>query len=265
MAEAPTLQFIGTATTLLRLGTSTMLTDPNFLHRGQWAYLGHGLASRRRSEPALDIPDLPQLDAIVLSHLHGDHWDRRARCGLDRSLPVLTTPAAARTLHRQGFAAAEGLATWERRTLPAPGADVTVTALPGRHGRGLARFLVPPVMGSLVEFGRAGAPPFRLYISGDTLMVDELSEIPRRCGPIDAAVLHLGGTTLPGGLVVTMDAMQGADLVELIGAATNVPVHYDDYGVFKSPLSDFTAEMDRRGLGSVVRCVTRGETISLGR
>ena len=47
--------FIGTATVLLRLGAFTLLTDPNFLHRGQRAYLGYGMWSKRRTEPALTI------------------------------------------------------------------------------------------------------------------------------------------------------------------------------------------------------------------
>src|SRR5947208_1202608 len=76
------LTFIGNATTLLRLGPFTVLTDPNFLHRGELAYLGYGLVSRRRTEPALGIEELPPLDAVVLSHMHGDHWDRRARAGI---------------------------------------------------------------------------------------------------------------------------------------------------------------------------------------
>src|SRR5690349_16768407 len=97
------LTFVGTATTLLRLGGFTVLTDPNFLHRGQRAYLGKGLWSRRLTEPAMQPDDLPALDAIVLSHLHGDHFDRVARRGLSRSQPVLTTPAAARRLSRWGF------------------------------------------------------------------------------------------------------------------------------------------------------------------
>jgi L-ascorbate metabolism protein UlaG (beta-lactamase superfamily) len=37
------ITFIGTATTIVRLGSFTVLTDPNFLHRGQRAYLGRGL------------------------------------------------------------------------------------------------------------------------------------------------------------------------------------------------------------------------------
>ena len=60
-----TLTFIGTATTLLRLDRFTLLTDPNFLHRGQRAYLGHGLWTKRRTEPACQPDQLPELDAVV--------------------------------------------------------------------------------------------------------------------------------------------------------------------------------------------------------
>lgn len=49
--SADSLTFIGTATTVLRLGGFTLLTDPNFLHRGQRAYLGYGLTSKRLRDP----------------------------------------------------------------------------------------------------------------------------------------------------------------------------------------------------------------------
>jgi L-ascorbate metabolism protein UlaG (beta-lactamase superfamily) len=58
----------------------TFLTDPNFLHRGDHAKLGYGLRSKRLTEPALDIDQLPPLDFIVLSHHHGDHFDEVVRC-----------------------------------------------------------------------------------------------------------------------------------------------------------------------------------------
>src|SRR5688572_19196338 len=97
------LEFVGTATTVLRLGPFTLLTDPNFLHRGQRAYLGKGLFSKRLTEPSLQPAQLPHLDAVLLSHLHGDHFDRVARAELDKGLPVLTTPAAAGRLASWGF------------------------------------------------------------------------------------------------------------------------------------------------------------------
>ena len=257
------MTFVGTATSVLRFGPITLLTDPNFLHRGQFAYLGKGLVSRRLTEPAVTIDQLPTIDAIVLSHLHGDHWDRVARRGLDRETPVITTPAATRALRRQGFAHAHGVATWESADVERDGHRLTVTALPGRHAHGLARRLLPPVMGSLLEYRPPSGRPVRVYISGDTLMIDELREIPRRYPEVDVAILHLGGTTLPGGLVVTMDGVQGADLVELVRPATAVPVHYDDYGVFKSPLADFRTELERRGLAPVATYVDRGQTVEL--
>lgn len=258
------LLFVGTATMLLRLGAFTLLTDPNFLHRGQYAYLGYGLVSRRRTEPAVGVDELPALDAVVLSHMHGDHWDRVAKKRLDRHVPILTTPKAAHALHRQGFAAAQGLATWQHRELESAGQRLTVTAMPGRHATGLARHLLPPVMGSLIEWQPGGTERgLRLYITGDTLLVDDLREIPRRYPALDAAVLHLGGTRLPGGLLVTMDEVQGADLVELLQAGTHIPVHYDDYGVFKTPLAAFRSEVSRRGLDRRITYVEPGQTRSL--
>jgi L-ascorbate metabolism protein UlaG (beta-lactamase superfamily) len=262
-AEA-SLFFVGTATTLLRYGELTLLTDPNFLHQGQRAWLGRGLVAKRQTEPAISVDELPDLDAVVLSHMHGDHWDRVAQRGLDRELPVVTTPHAARRLHARGFRHASALRTWESTRVTHGGVAATITAMPGRHAPAPITRLLPPVMGSMIEFGPAGGGvDLRLYVTGDTLMVDDLREIPRRYPDIDASVLHLGGTTLPGGLVVTMDAPQGADALELMSAPVNVPVHYDDYALFRSPLADFRAEVDRRGLSDRVRFVERGQTVSL--
>lgn len=264
------LTFVGTATTLLRwhppgpagaVKDLVLLTDPNFLHRGQYAWLGHGLVSRRLTDPALTVDELPPLDGVVLSHLHGDHFDRVARRGLDHSVPVVTTPHARRRLTgRHGFSDVRGLSTWESSTLTDGCSQVRVTAAPGRHAQRPWNALLPPVMGSLLEFGPAGGPTaLTVYVSGDTLLVPELAQIPVRHPEVDLAVVHLGGTTLPGGLVVTMDGAQGAGLVELVRPRATVPVHVDDYGVFRSPLSDFLDEVRDRRLGGV-RVVARGET-----
>jgi L-ascorbate metabolism protein UlaG (beta-lactamase superfamily) len=75
-------------------------------------------------------------------------------------------------------------------------------------------------------------------------------------------VAHLGGTRVLG-VLVTMDDRQGADLVERIRPRTVIPVHHDDYGVFTSPLSNFVAEMRRRGHAARLRTVDRGETVDL--
>jgi L-ascorbate metabolism protein UlaG (beta-lactamase superfamily) len=260
--------FIGNATTLISGGGVTVLTDPNFLHQGQHAYLGYGLVSKRLREPALEIDELPPLAGVVLSHMHGDHWDRVAQAGLDHDMPILTTPHAAKRVGHRGFGSALGLSTWNTHTLVNGDSRLTITALPGRHAPNPIDRLLPPVMGSMLEFSNDSARR-RIYVSGDTLLVDELNEIPVRFESIDAGVLHLGGTRLPFGrhipfgLTVTMGGRQGSDAVELLNLPRVIPVHFDDYGVFASPLSDFVDEMKQRGLADRIIDLDRGESVTV--
>ena len=71
----------------------------------------------------------------------------------------------------------------------------------------------------------------RIYITGDTLLIPELSSIPERYPNIDLMLIHLGGTTIPGPsaplVMVTMDAEQGVKLVRMVGADLTIPIHYE--------------------------------------
>lgn len=101
---------------------------------------------------------------------------------------------------------------------------------------------------------------YRIYISGDTLMVDELKEIPKRYAGqnIDLMLVHLGGTTIPSpallpmALMVTMDGKQGLELMQVIRPDVTIPIHYDDYEVFASPLKEFQKLVEAAGLGEEV-------------
>jgi len=261
-ADDVTMTFGGNATMLLRIGPFTLLTDPNFLHRGQRAYLGKGLWAKRLTEPALQATQLPALDGIVLSHLHADHWDHIATRSLPKTTPVLTTPAAAKALARRGFAETADLRPWESHEFSRDGRTLRITSAPGVHGPGPVAKLLPPVMGSVVEFLDGDTVSWRGYISGDTIFRPFLGEVLERFGRLDVVVPHLGGTRALG-VTVTMDGRQGADLVELLKPPVVVPVHFDDYDRFKSPLGDFVAEVARRQLPGEIRTAHRGETISL--
>jgi L-ascorbate metabolism protein UlaG (beta-lactamase superfamily) len=261
-ADDVTLTFGGTATMLLRIGPFTLLTDPNFLHRGQYARLGYGLRSKRLTEPALQPTQLPALDGILLSHMHGDHWDRIATKSLPKDTRVITTPEAAKCLADRGFTATADLKAWQTAQFTRGTDTLRITSVPGVHGPGPLAQLLPQVMGSVVELIRDGEVGWRGYISGDTLFRPFLGEVLQRCGPLDALIPHLGGTRALG-LTITMDARQGADLVELLKPPVTVPVHHDDYGRFTSPLGDFVAEVGRRELPGELRPVGRGETVSL--
>jgi len=54
-----------------------------------------------------------------------------------------------------------------------------------------------------------------------------------------------------------MDASQGLELVRLINPDLTIPIHYDDYDVFLSPLDDFKKEMEKAGLSEKVAYLAR--------
>lgn len=124
------------------------------------------------------------------------------------------------------------------------------------------RFLLPPVMGSVLELDTGAGTPLRTYITGDTLFRRDLERVVERCGPIDAMVVHLGGTRIAG-MTVTMDDRQGVKLVHAIRPKVTTPIHFDDYRVFKSPREDFVARFIRDAAPGDLRLVDRGQTIPL--
>jgi L-ascorbate metabolism protein UlaG (beta-lactamase superfamily) len=250
--------FVGTATVILRYAGFTLLTDPNFLHAGDHVHLGYGVRSQRLTEPAIDLGELPPIDLVLLSHLHEDHFDRRVARELDRSLPIVTTESAAVGLRQMGFRSAVGLSRWDTLEVEKGEARLRVTAMPARHGPPVASRFLPPVMGSMLEFEPR---PLRVYISGDTLVYDDLREIPRRYPDVDLGLLHLGGTRILG-VLLTMDGAQGVRAMQLVAPRRVIPIHYDDYTVFRSPLSEFQQAVRAAGLSDRVVYLARGETFA---
>lgn len=62
---------------------------------------------------------------------------------------------------------------------------------------------------------------------------------------------------------VTMDGPMGVDFVERSRPKVVVPVHHDDYTVFRSPLGDFVERARSVGLAAELRCPERGAVVSL--
>jgi L-ascorbate metabolism protein UlaG (beta-lactamase superfamily) len=119
---------------------------------------------------------------------------------------------------------------------------------------------LPEVMGTILEF-QSGASDrcLRMYITGDTLVMDDLQEIPHRYPEIELALLHLGGTKVLG-ILLTMDAEQGVELLRIIKPKRAIPIHYNDYDIFKSPLSDFQRAVEAAGLANRIHYLSHGDT-----
>jgi len=184
-----------------------------------------------------------------------------ATAEVGKSTPIVTTREAQRKLRRRKFSDVLGLPTWESHELSRGRQRLRVTSVPGRHGPGLMDHLLPDVMGSVLELEEDGRCRLRLYITGDTLYRPFLEEVPRRCGDIDAMIIHLGGTKIMG-MLLTMDDKQGVATTEVIRPRLTIPIHNDDYTVQKLPLSAFLRRAGEHGLTGILP-ITRGNSLEL--
>ncbi|KAI9373401.1 hypothetical protein BJX61DRAFT_502856 [Aspergillus egyptiacus] len=218
-----------------------------------------------------------------------DHFDRKVEASLRRNLPIVTTSHAKSILTSKGpdsFTNIYDLDPFEQMMINIKNErkgertpSLRVTGMPGKHVPMLKPVeklnelvgAIPPTNGWILELGyetpEAFTSGYRIYITGDTLMVDELKEIPKRYGEhnIDLMLIHLGGTTVPSPslspltLMVTMDAQQGVELMQLVKPDMTIPIHFDDYDVMASSLDDFWAAVENAGLAGGVVYLDRGE------
>jgi L-ascorbate metabolism protein UlaG (beta-lactamase superfamily) len=193
--------------------------------------------------------------------MHEDHFDKLVQEKLPKDTPIVTTKEAAALLENLGFTRSIGLGKWDQLDVEKGESQLHITAAPGRHGKAGMQALLPSVMGSVLDFGpNKAAPAYRIYISGDTLVYDDLQAIPQRFPGIDLALLHLGGTRILGVFKVTMDGKDGVQMLQIIHPDKAIPIHYDDYDVFKSPLADFAREVKAAGLEQKVIFLKHGDT-----
>lgn len=81
-----TLAWLGHATVLLNFYGTWLLTDPTLRSHVGVRLPGLTIGPRRLVQPALEIKELPPLDAVLISHAHMDHCDM----GTLRQLPRAT-------------------------------------------------------------------------------------------------------------------------------------------------------------------------------
>lgn len=188
---------------LVEIGGRTFLTDPWFSTKPGY-YPGEPVA--------IDIADLPTLDAVLISHAHYDHCDLATFAAYrDRSVPIFAPSTVVDAARQHGFTDVTGLEPWNAVDV----GGVTITATPAQHG-------VPEVTFVL----RAGSDA--VYFAGDTLYIPELDEIPERLGHINLALLPTNGLQIrpANDRQVVMNAEQAAQLTSVLRPELAVPHHY---------------------------------------
>ena len=189
-----TVQFqqIRNATIKLDYAGTTFLVDPMLAAKN--AYIGfEGTVNSQIRYPMVDLPvsiaEVLKADAIILTHLHADHWDDAARNLVPRDMPIFTQNTAdAAIVRKDGFT--------DVRVLTEQGVvfkGTEINKIIGQHGTD-EMYKVAPLAQLLgktmgVVFQK---PNYKtVYVAGDTIWNKEVEEALTHYKP-DAVILNTG-------------------------------------------------------------------------
>jgi L-ascorbate metabolism protein UlaG (beta-lactamase superfamily) len=202
-----------------------VLTDPVWGERASPVTF----AGPRRFQPVpVALSELPDLDAVIVSHDHYDHLDYPTILALaKRRVPFFTSLGVGAHLEAWGVPAERitELDWWEEAQVP--GTGLTISAAPSQHfsGRGLGG-RNRTLWSSLVVRG----PKHAVFFSGDTGLTAEYREIRERFGAFDLVLLEVGAFHEAWG-DIHLGPEHALDALELLGGGPLLPVHWGTFNL----------------------------------
>jgi L-ascorbate metabolism protein UlaG (beta-lactamase superfamily) len=200
------------ATLLIELKDRRILAEPMLDPAGSRPSVEDSPSPRPNPLAPLPIPPeevVAGLDAVIVTHLHNDHFDETGARLLPGDVPVFCQPEDAEELRARDLDArpVEDELVWEGLRIARTG---------GRHGSDEATVReLAPVSGFVLD---------GLYIAGDTVWCAEVEEALERHRPRVAVVNGSGARFIRGGPLV-MTAAQIREVVERV--PTVVVVHLE--------------------------------------
>jgi L-ascorbate metabolism protein UlaG (beta-lactamase superfamily) len=202
------LTYIGHATTLLRLGGGSILTDP--MLRG-------GLGPLRRQGPPPD-PAVPETAGLVLiSHLHRDHLDLPSLRRVPADTPVIVPRGSSSSVANARAKNVRELGVGETISI----GDVELTGVKAVHDGYRDVHLGDQIepLGYLIRSGGR-----TVYFAGDTDLFREMADLDG----IDLALLPIWGWGLSVG-AGHLDPERAARALEMIRPRLAVPIHWGTF------------------------------------
>src|SRR5277367_125170 len=123
-------KWLGHSTVLLRIGETTILTDPVFSARIGVRVGPVTIGMKRLRAPAIELKAIPRPDLILLSHAHFDHFDLPSLRALENKHTIVVTASKTSDLLRvRKYAAVHELGWGDSRQI----GPVRVAAFQVRH------------------------------------------------------------------------------------------------------------------------------------
>ena len=237
-----TVTWIGHAAFLLQLAGRNVLADPHFSERASPI----GFAGPRRIVPLpIDVPELPRIDVVLVSHNHYDHLDLasvKRLAARPEGSPLFLVPLGLKAWFADhGIERVAELDWWQSRVE----GSLTFTLVPVQHWskRTLLDANKSLWGGWVVEGGGR-----KVIHTGDLGYSKDTQDIGQRLGPFDLALIPIGAYA-PRWFMKTMhvNVPEAVQVRADLRAARAIGMHWGTFeGLTDEPMDEPPAELARQ-------------------
>jgi L-ascorbate metabolism protein UlaG (beta-lactamase superfamily) len=192
-----------------------------------------------------------QCDAVLVTHIHRDHWDSEAHDLIPKNKTVFCQPSDLEKIRALGFENAIAIAS----DYPFQGLSITRTG--GQHGTGEIGQLMGIVSGFVIN---AGAD--KLYIAGDTIWCGEVETALATHKP-GTIVVNAGAAQFLKGDPITMTLADIEKVLKASGKAKVVAVHMDTVNHCHLHKADVTKYASENNVTKRLLVPADGEAVSV--
>jgi L-ascorbate metabolism protein UlaG (beta-lactamase superfamily) len=257
--QQATVTQIRNATLRINYGGMRFLVDPMLADQGTSPGFPGSANSERRNPlvpllmPAADITDV---DAVIVTHLHTDHWDNAAKAQLKKSLPLFAqNDEDAAAIQEAGFTDVRVLT--ERSEFN----GVKLTKTGGQHGTD-ATLKAIPRLGKVCGIVFSHPSEKTLYVAGDTIWNQHVEQAIAKHQP-DAIVLNAGKAVFIGLDPIIMGEEDVRAVHRAAPGVTLIASHMEAVNHCILSRADLRAFAEKEGFTSSLRVPADGETITI--
>lgn len=244
------------ATLLIEVDGKRILVDPMLSRKEAMDPIQNAGNSNRI--PMVDLPFdedalgqwLKQLDAVMVTHTHRDHWDLAAQELIPKNTLIICQPADESKIKGQGFTRVKAIDrewTWD---------NIAIRRTDGQHGTGEIGKKMGPVSGFVIEHHSD-----RLYIAGDTIWCNDVERAIKDHQPTHV-VVNGGGAKFLEGSAITMTTDDVVKLSSFSSAVISV-VHLETINHCLQRRKDFREIIEKHQLQNRILVPSDGEWTSL--
>jgi L-ascorbate metabolism protein UlaG (beta-lactamase superfamily) len=250
---------IRNATLVIEYAGKRFLIDPMLAEKG--AYPGfEGTPNSHLSNPLVDLPvpvsEILDVDAVIVTHTHLDHWDDAAKVLLPRDMLIFAQDEKdAAAIRAAGFGNTRVLA--DDSALD----GIALSKTPGQHGSDEAYAAIGEIMGEVCGVVFTHPDEKTLYVAGDTLWNRYVEESLKKHGP-DVIVLNCGDNQVLGFGSVVMDKDDVYQVFQAAPGATIVASHMEAVNHAMLSRAELRGFLDEKGMTERVLVPEDGEALT---